>query len=337
MQPSATHTLDIDRTAVQRRLTEFARLRFGHYPTPVDEMPRLRAALGGGPRLLVKRDDTISFGCGGNKVRKVEMLAAMAVAEGADTLISTGGVQSNHARVVAAAAARIGMQCVLVLNGEPPNGKPTGNARLMSLFGARLEYVQNREARGLRMQEIATELEAQGRRPFVLPLGASTGLGALGFVHATGELLSQVDPPDAIIVASSSGGTQAGLAGGCVVFGIPTRVVGISADDPADDIAAVVRTLLSEAGSLLGFNRSLDHLVPNVAVDAAFVGGGYGVPTPASLEAARLAAMTEGLVLDPVYTAKAMAALIAYVREGRYSPEQTVVFWHTGGVPGFFA
>lgn len=337
MQRSTPHTLEMDRTAVQRRVTELPRLALGHYPTPVDEMPRLRAALGGGPKLLVKRDDTISFGCGGNKVRKVEMLAARALAEGADTLISTGGVQSNHARVVAAAAARLGMACVLVVNGEPPAGGPTGNARLMSLFGARIEYVQSREARAARMNEIAATLRAQARRPFIVPLGASTGLGSLGFVRATGELLGQIAPPDAIVVASSSGGTQAGLAAGCAVFNVPTRVVGISADDPADDIAKVVRTLMKESGTLLGLSNGFDDLGPEVLVEAGFVGGGYGVPTPESREAAALAARTEGLVLDPVYTAKAMAALIAYVREGRYSPEQTVLFWHTGGVPGYFA
>ena len=337
MQPFASHTVDIDRTVVRRRLAELPRLPIGHYPTPVDEMPRLRAAIGGGPRLLVKRDDLISFGCGGNKVRKVEMVAARAVAEGADTLISTGGVQSNHARVVAAIAARLSMNCVLVVNGSPQAAGATGNARLMNLFGAQVEYVPTRQARVDRMRELASELEASGRRPFIVPLGASTGLGALGFVLATGELLTQIEPPDAIVLASSSGGTQAGLAAGCAVFEMPTRVVGISADDPADDIAQVARSLVRASGELLAINRPLDELVAAMEVDDRFVGAGYGAPTAGSIEAATLAAATEGLVLDPVYTAKAMAALIAYVREGRFTADQTVLFWHTGGVPGFFA
>ena len=321
---------------MQRRLAELPPLRLAHYPTPVEEMTRLRAALGGGPRLLVKRDDTLSFGCGGNKVRKVEMLAAAAVVEGADTLISTGGPQSNHARVVAAVAARLGMDCVLVLNGQEPSGMPAGNARLMSLFGARIEYVETRAARPVRMAEIADALRTGGRRPFILPLGASTGLGALGFVRATMELLGQGDAPDAIVFASSSGGTQAGLATGCAAFGLATRVVGVSADDPAAEIARVVAALRRECGALLGLGYA-DHDVGGIEVDDRFVGEGYGIPTAASVEAARLAATTEGLVLDPVYTAKAMAALIAYLREGRFSAEQTVLFWHTGGVPGFFA
>lgn len=322
--------------AVQR-LAALASLRLAHYPTPVEEMPRLRAALGGGPRLLVKRDDSLSFACGGNKVRKVEMLVAKAVAEGADTLISTGGMQSNHARVVAAVAARLGMRCVLVLNGQASVGAPTGNTRLMLLFGARIEYVQSRTARIPRMLEIAEDLQRQGRRPFILPLGASTALGALGFVRAVEELLGQISEPDVILMASSSGGTQAGLVSGCNLFGLRTEVVGISADDPATEIADVVRTLQTESGALLGLDHPAMPDSSGIVVDDGFVGDGYGIPTPASAEAARLAAATESLVLDPVYTAKAMAALIDYVRRGRYSPEQTVLFWHTGGVPGFFA
>jgi 1-aminocyclopropane-1-carboxylate deaminase/D-cysteine desulfhydrase-like pyridoxal-dependent ACC family enzyme len=337
VQPLAINTLDIDRTTVQRRLAALPHVQLGAYPTQLDDMPRLRAALGGGPRLLVKRDDLISFGCGGNKVRKIELLAARALAEGADTLVSTGGVQSNHARVTAAVAARLGMDCVIVVNGSRQPAGPTGNARLMQLFGARVEYVATREERPRRMADIAAELRLNGRRPFIVPLGASTGLGALGFVRAIGELLTQGPPPDAILVASSSGGTQAGLVGGCAVFGAETRVLGISADDPAADIAQVARGLLRESGDLLGLGEALHDLAPMIQVDEGFIGGGYATPTKASLEAATLVARTEGIVLDPVYTAKAMAGLIAYVRDGRFSPEQTVVFWHTGGVPGFFA
>ena len=322
---------------MQERLAEIPSLGLESSSTPVMEMSRLRDALGGGPRLLVKRDDLIAFACGGNKVRKMEMVAAKALAEGADTLISTGGVQSNHARVVAAVAARAGMNCVIVVNGAPQTGGHTGNARLMRLFGAHIEYVPTRAERAWRLAELSTELQAMGRRPFLVPLGASTGLGALGFARAAGELRAQIDPPDVIVVASSSGGTQAGLAAGSVIYGMSTRVIGISADDAADDIAQYARRLLVEAGDLLGVGGRLEEQLPSVHVDDGFVGSGYGVPTPESHEAATLAASTEGLVLDPVYTAKAMAALIAYVREGRFSPGQTVLFWHTGGVPGFFA
>lgn len=337
MHSSLSDTLDVDRAAMQRRLQEIPRLPLGHLPTQVEEMPRLRAALGGGPRLLVKRDDAISFACGGNKVRKMELVAARALEENADTLITAGGVQSNHARVTAAAAARLGMQCVLVLNGEPPSGAATGNARLMGLYGARIEYVSSRRERSPRMQEIAHDLQTQHRRPFIVPLGASTPLGTLGFVRAVAELIQQIEPPAAIIHASSSGGTQAGLAGGCTVFGIPTRVIGVSADDSADDIERATTAILMNACELLGANERSAQLLRPLEVDDRFVGDGYGVQTPASREAAQLAARTEGLILDPVYTAKAMACLIAYVREGRFSSDETILFWHTGGIPGFFA
>ena len=337
MHRAVRNPIEVDRALMQGRLEEIPSVELVSSTTPVIEMPRLRAALGDGPRLLVKRDDLISFGCGGNKVRKMEMVAAKALAQGADTLISTGGVQSNHARVVAAVAARLGMSCVIVANGAPQPGAPTGNARLMRHFGAHVEYVATRAERAWRMAELATELQTMGRRPFIVPLGASTGLGALGFAKAAGKLRAQMEPPDVIVVASSSGGTQAGLAAGCVIFGMPTRVIGISADDRADDIALVARRLLVESGDRLGVGGRLEEQVHSVHVDDHFVGSGYGMPTPASEEAGALAAATEGLVLDPVYTAKAMAALIAYVREGRFSPTQTVLFWHTGGVPGFFA
>lgn len=337
MHRAVGNTVEIDRTIVQGRVADIPYIAMENYATPVYEMSRLRAALGGGARLLVKRDDLIPFGCGGNKVRKMEMVAAQAVAEGADTLVSTGGVQSNHARVVAAVAARLGMNCVIVVNGSPQPGAPTGNARLVQHFGATVEYVGSRRERAARMMDVADDLRARGRRPFIIPLGASTGLGALGFVRAAAELQAQIDPPDVIIVATSSGGTQAGLAAGCVVFGMDTRVMGISADEAADEIARVVRTLLVDTGDLLGIGRRLEQLVPSVHVDDAFIGSGYGAVTPESEEAAALVAATEGLVLDPVYTAKAMAALVAYVRQGRFSAGQTVLFWHTGGLPGFFA
>jgi 1-aminocyclopropane-1-carboxylate deaminase/D-cysteine desulfhydrase-like pyridoxal-dependent ACC family enzyme len=334
---SATETIEIDRLALQRRLQEMPRLPLAHDPTPVQEMPRLRGALGGGPRLLVKRDDAIPFACGGNKVRKLEMVLAKAIEEGADTLITTGGVQSNHARVTAAAAARVGMRCVLVLNGADADARPTGNARLMALYGARIEYVSSRQERTSRMQEIAHELQGAGRHPFIVPLGASTPLGTLGFARAMGELTAQVDAPAAIVLASSSGGTQAGLAGGCTLFDVPTRVIGVSADDPAEEIERATTELLLKSYQLLGATGTFAQLVRPIEVDDCFVGAGYGVQTAVSREAALLAARTEGLILDPVYTAKAMACLIAYVREGRFSADETILFWHTGGIPGFFA
>jgi 1-aminocyclopropane-1-carboxylate deaminase/D-cysteine desulfhydrase-like pyridoxal-dependent ACC family enzyme len=307
----------------------------GHYPTPVEEMSRLRSALGGGPRLLVKRDDAVAFGMGGNKVRKLEFVAARALEEGADTLITCGGVQSNHARVTAAAAAKLGLKCVIVANGTRPE-RPTGNALLDQLLGAEVDYVTSREERAPRMRVIAGRLRREGGRPFEIPLGASIPLGALGFVRAVGELVAEGTVPDVIVHATSSGGTQAGLVAGCMVHDLATRIIGVSADDPAEAIAATVGHLVRQIGVLLGAAPG-DWRVPAIDVDDGFVGGGYGVPTPASTEASELVARTEALFVEHWYTAKALAGLIAYVRQERFKDDQTVLFWHTGGHPMLFA
>ena len=304
-------------------------------PSPVEELARLREALGGGPRLLVKRDDAIGFAFGGNKVRKMRLVGAAAAGEGADTLITCGGVQSNHARATAATAARLGMRCVLVANGAPPP-RPTANALLDTLLGADIRYVADRSERVPAMESAAAELRREGRKPYIVPLGASTPLGAAAFADAVRELLAQIDPPDVIIHATSSGGTQAGLVAGCLLAGIHTRVIGISADDSAPSIAQTVSALVDGLAALIGVDTQRFRSAA-VDVDDRFVGGGYGVPTDASREALSLAARTEALFLDPTYTAKAMAGLVARVRAGEFSPRDTVLFWHTGGQVALFA
>jgi 1-aminocyclopropane-1-carboxylate deaminase/D-cysteine desulfhydrase-like pyridoxal-dependent ACC family enzyme len=280
----------------------------------------------------VKRDDAIPFGFGGNKVRKLRLVGAQAIAEGADTLITTGGIQSNHARATASVAARLGLGCVLVANGATPP-KPTANALLDRLLGADVRYVDRREDRAPEMDRIAADLRANGRRPFVIPLGASTPLGAAAFALAIGELLDQIPAPNVIVTSTSSGGTQAGLIAGCLLHGIATRVIGISADDPSASIAATIRGILD------GLERLLDapgaFADARIDVDDRFVGEGYGIPTRASAEALELAARTEALFLDPTYTAKAMAGLVARLRAGELSG--SVLFWHTGGQVGLFA
>ncbi len=307
------------------------------YPTPIEEAPRLRAALGGGPRLLIKRDDAIAFGFGGNKVRKLEMLAARAQAIGADLLITTGGVQSNHCRVTAAAAARLGMRCLIVANGAPPE-RLSGNALLDSMYGAEVRYVPTREDRAPAMEKSATAWRASGGRPFVIPLGASTPLGALGFARAVGEIIAQLPaPPDYIFHSTSSGGTQAGLVAGCRLHGIATRVIGISADETADGICRTVRGILEGMGGMLGLDGAAFAAAGEIEADDRFVGDGYGAPSDASREAQTLLARTEALVVDHTYTAKALAGMIGWIREGRIDPDATVLFWHTGGQVGIFA
>jgi 1-aminocyclopropane-1-carboxylate deaminase/D-cysteine desulfhydrase-like pyridoxal-dependent ACC family enzyme len=308
-----------------------------HYPTPVEEAARFRAAIGAGPRLLVKRDDAIAFGFGGNKVRKIEMVAARAQADGADLLITTGGVQSNHCRVTAAAAARLGMRCVIVANGAPP-ARLSGNALLDSMYGAEVRYVASRDDRTPAMEDEAARWRARGGRPFVIPLGASTPLGALGFVRAVGELIEQMPaPPDYIFHSTSSGGTQAGLVAGCALHGIATRVIGISADDTVAGIQSTVFGIVAGIGGLLGMDGR--SLAASCAIDAddRFIGEGYGVPSAASREAQALLASTEALVVDHTYTAKALAGMIGWIREDRVAPDATALFWHTGGQVGVFA
>lgn len=320
-------------------LASLPSIPFASAPTPVEELNRLRDALGGGPRLLVKRDDTIGFAFGGNKVRKMRLVAGDAIADQADTLITCGGVQSNHARVTAAAAARLGLRCILVANGAQPE-RPTANALLARLLGAEIRYVSSREARAIEMEAAAEQERRAGRRPYVIPLGASTPLGAAAFAHAVTELLEQIPPPDVIVHSSSSGGTQAGLVAGCALAGVRTRVIGISADEPAPALAATVGDLLAGLSKLIAPAdvRPLARLdTVEIDVDDRFVGAGYGAQTPESREAIDLAARTEAIFLDQTYTAKAMAGLIARVRAGAFSDAATVLFWHTGGQVGLFS
>lgn len=305
-------------------------------PSPLEPMERLRQALGGGPRLLVKRDDAIPFGFGGNKVRKLRLVAARALAEGADTLVTTGAVQSNHCRATAAAAAKLGLGCLIVASGKP-QARPTGNAKLDQLLGAELEYVARREERPARLRAAAERLRGEGRRPFEIPLGASTPLGGLAFAKAVGELLQQGPVPDAIVHSTSSGGTQAGLVVGCALNGLATKVIGVSADEPAGALAARVRAIVVGMGPLLGLDGERLASAVSIEVDDGFVGGGYGVASPASREAQRLGARSEALFLDNTYSAKAMAGLLAYLRRNRFHSDQTVLFWHTGGQVGLFA
>jgi len=304
--------------------------------TSVDRMDRLRAALGDGcPNLLIKRDDLLSFAMGGNKVRKMQAIAAQALARGADTLITCGGIQSNHARVTAATGALVGLRVVLVVNGPPP-GKLTGNALLDAIFGADVRYVATRDERAPMMDQIARQLRDDGRKPFVIPLGASTATGALGFARGVGEIAVAGIKPDVIVHATSSGGTQAGLIAGGALLGLRARVIGVSADDPAGTLEATVRSLLDDIRICLGAAPASIGADRAIEIDDRFVGDGYGIPTPASTAALELVARTEGILLDPVYTAKAMAGLISRINAGEFGRDETVLFWHTGGVPGLF-
>jgi L-cysteate sulfo-lyase len=301
-------------------------------PTVISRLERFERAIGSRHAIFIKRDDAIPFGFGGNKVRKLELVMAEALAQGADAVITCGGVQSNHARATAAAAARFGLHCHLVLSGARSE-KPTGNTRLDALFGARLLFVADRNQRAPAMEALATELRAEGRRPVIIPLGASTPLGAAGFALAIEELRAQGHKSDVIVHASSSGGTQAGLLAGLALLGSSTRVIGVSADESSAALGGIVDDLAR--GVLRLAHATVD--LASAEVTDAFVGDGYGVPTEASTEAQRLLATTEAIVVDHTYTAKALAGLVALVRGGELRDGAAILFWHTGGQVGALA
>jgi D-cysteine desulfhydrase len=320
------------------KLQAFAKLNVGFYPTPIEEMPRLRAALGkDAPRLFIKRDDYTGAGLGGNKVRKLEYVLAQAQADGAEIVITLGGEKSNHARVTAALCARLGLPCELVIN--PPNvrydGLKPANLVADELCGATIHRVANRDERRALSTVLAERYAQMGKRVALVPLGASVPLGALGFVRAVAEAKAQLDAagiaPTHIVHASSSGGTQAGLVAGCQLFDLPANVIGVSPDDPAAAIAGEVARIIDGLGALL--ECSFDN---RVTVRDDFVGAGYGIPSAESTHALQLVARTAGVLLDPVYTAKAMAGLLALIERGELTAADTVLFWHTGGQLALF-
>lgn len=319
-------------------LQNVARLNFGAYPTPLEELPRLQQALGANaPRLFIKRDDYTGPGFGGNKVRKLEYVLAQAVAEETDAVITIGGIKSNHCRVTAALCARLGLQCHLVLNTPALPPQKPATLWLDELYGATIHLVSKREERRATMQRLAEELRVDGLNVCEVPLGASTPLGALGYVRAMHELGEQLDAQliklDVIFHSSSSCGTQAGIIAGGQLFGLETtRVFGVSPDESAQAIAPEVAEIVAGIGQLL----SVKILHDPVTVLDDYIGAGYGISTPAADEAIKLLARTEGIVLDPTYTAKAMAALLDWVRQGKFAATDTVLFWHTGGQMALF-
>ena len=322
------------------RLREYPTTPLANLPTPLIRLNRLGEMLGT-ERLWVKMDAETGFALGGNKVRKLEYVLAPPMLEGVTCLITAGGPQSNHCRVTAAFAARHGLRCVLVTN-QGPESDPTGNALLHRLFGAEIVLAGDRSERATLMESTAGELHARGETPLVVPIGASTPLGSLGYARAAVELCEQLDALDdgcsetLVFSASSSGGTLAGLILGLALMDrTDVRLSGVSADTSAAELDGICRQLAGEAAELLG--TEIDpNIVPFASIDDQ-VGDGYGLPTSASREATELFARHAGIVLDPTYTSKAAAALIAHLRVDGARDHQRIVFLHTGGAPGLLA
>ncbi|HYE52456.1 MAG TPA: D-cysteine desulfhydrase family protein [Azospirillaceae bacterium] len=322
-------------------LTDIPRLTLAAWPTPIEPLERLSRELGG-PRLYVKRDDCTGLGGGGNKIRKLEYLLADARARGCDALVTTGALQSNHARLTAAAAAKLGWPCSLVLTDSVdwrrPEYRRSGNRLIERLLGTRVEIVAGPDERDERVEAALAALRADGRWPYLIPLGGSDAVGTLGYAACAAELQGQMRELGlrfrALVTATGSGGTQAGLVLGSRLAGLDLEVVGISVNKPADRLRETVAALVAGASTLVGGDGQPD---PEIIVDDRHFQPGYGLPSEAMTEAVRLCAQLEGLLLDPVYSAKAMAGLIAQVREGRYGRDDAVLFLHTGGQPGLYA
>ncbi len=306
--------------------------------SPIERCVRLRAAVPGCPDLYVKRDDQQPFLCGGNKLRKLEYVMADVLEKKATTVLTTGGTQSNHARITAMVARRMGLKCVLVLNGEE-GAAPRGNFLLNRLVGAEVHFVGSREEREPLARELAEELKKRGERVYVVPLGSSNEIGSFGLAAAMEEVAAAEERLglrfDAIVVSSSSGGTQAGLEVGKRLFGMDRmKVIGISPDDSAGEIVGNIAKAMGPMFATLGLEEC--GIAAGITVDDGYAGEAYGVPTEASREAGRLWSETEGILLDPVYTAKASAGLFARIRSGLFLRSQRVLFWHTGGLINLF-
>jgi D-cysteine desulfhydrase len=305
-------------------------------------MKRLSSTLGG-PELWIKRDDQTGLATGGNKTRKLELLIADALGLGAEVVLTEGAAQSNHCRQTAAAASRAGLGCVLVLRGmAPPRDEWTGNLLLDDLLGARIWWAGDQDP--LEVLQAAAESErAAGRKPYVIPYGGSNAVGAAAYALAFQELWEQMITLseqssfgfDRVVFASSSGGTQAGLVVGAKSCGYRGQVLGISVDKSGGHLREIVVALLAPTAAFLGLDLSFDS--EDVLVDDGYLGGGYGVLTKAERAAVQQVGQLEGLLLDPVYTGKAMAGLLDLIRQGEIGADERVLFWHTGGIPALFA
>lgn len=324
------------------QLSQFPRVPLAHLPTPLEHLPRLSEHLGG-PDIYVKRDDCTGLATGGNKTRKLEFSMGEAVELGADTIITVGAIQSNHVRQTAAAACKLGMRCEVLLEhriGKPSTTYTTsGNVFLDKIFGANLREYPGGTDFDAAMATVAEEVRSAGGHPYIIPGGASNTVGALGYVDCGIELLQQFSETaleiDHIVTATGSAGTHAGLAVGLRGSGSDIPILGIGVNAPQDVQEERVFKLAVETADLVGASGCVVR--EDIIADCNYIGPGYGQPTESMNEAILMLARLEGLLFDPVYSGKALAGMIDYVRRGRFTKGQKIVFLHTGGSAGLFA
>jgi L-cysteate sulfo-lyase len=322
-------------------LARFPRVRLGHLPTPLEPMDRLSAHLGG-PRLWVKRDDCTGLSSGGNKTRKLEFLMADAQQAGADTIITQGATQSNHARQTAAASAKLGMECHILLEDRTgSNAEPyilNGNVLLDRLHGAPVSKRAGGTDMNAEMEALAEDLRAQGKTPYIIPGGGSNPTGALGYVNCARELAEQAAEMglkiDALVHATGSSGTQAGLVAGLAAIQSDIHLLGIGVRAPQEKQEQMVYDLAVKTAAHLDTGVTINRA--DVRADCGYVGPGYGMPTEGMVEAVKLLARTEGLLFDPVYSGKGLDGMISLIRKGYFDGMENVVFLHTGGSAALF-
>ena len=326
------------------------RFRLAALPTPLHELRNLRQELGGKarcPKILMKRDDLTGLAFGGNKARKLEFLVGAALQQGATALVTSGAAQSNHARMTAAAACAAGLKVALVLTKDCDRPPLQGNLFLDRLFGAEIHWIDENPnplfATGTdeaaKIAEVIADLERRGERPYLIPIGGSSPRGSFGYVTGTLELVSQLfqsgESPSRLYYANGSRGTQAGLALGAKLYNASYRIYGIAVSGGEPEKTQRALRIAREAAALLGVQSPVT--AQDLINDESYIGAGYGIATPGCVEAIRLLASSEGIALDPVYTGKAMAGMIAHIRRGDIDPGETIVFLHTGGTPALFA
>jgi L-cysteate sulfo-lyase len=315
---------------------DIPRFSLGHWPTPLEELPRFSEAAGG-PRIVIKRDDQTGLATGGNKTRALEFLVGDALAQGADTLVTAGSAQSNHARQTAAAAARYGLRRDLVLRGQGPPDV-NGNLLLDHVLGAHIHWSGDQPL-GQVMRQVSDELRAAGRRPYTVPYGGSNELGILGYVAGIEELVTQIVQReidlDRIVIASASGGQQAGLVLGKRALGLDIEITGIATEKRRADALSFMLELATSAATCLGLDLAFQE--SDFELLEAYLRQGYATPGEAEREAIQLLASTEGILVDPVYTGRALAGMLDLIRRDVIGPDETICFWHTGGMAGLFA